>query len=402
MFINRSFLFLWLGQGLSQFATNVLVFFISFFIYKQTSSNIAVSGALLSFLVPSFLSSILAGVIVDRMGKKWVLFISNLIRAFIVFFLFFFEGNISFMYFFIALLALTTQFFMPAESSIIPRIVSAKRLITANAYFSITIYLTLILGFLFSPILFKILQYKALFVVLILYIVAAIAVYFVDVKEPVFYTNFRQPVTDLLSKFRTNFLFILRNFFKNKSINRNVSQIIIIQVVLFVLISLAPGFADKILKIPVEDLSFLIVFPTAIGFLIASLIISRLKKINELSYIHTSFWLLGLIFLTIFWLSQYQSRALVNDLNFISLMLFGFFSGVIIILSYARLQRSNNAEGNAGYFGILNALVNLASIVPVLLSGYLSDFFGTDKIMGVISIIFFILAVRYKSDVTSK
>jgi hypothetical protein len=37
-----------------------------------------------------------------------------------------------------------------------------------------------------------------------------------------------------------------------------------------------------------------------------------------------------------------------------------------------------------------------------LLSGYLSDFFGTDKIMGVISIIFFILAVRYKSDVTSK
>lgn len=398
MFINRSFLFLWLAQSLSQFATNVLVFFIAFFIYKQTSSNIAVSGALLSFLVPSFLSSILAGVLVDRMGKKWVLFISNILRALIVFILFFFEKNITFMYLFIGLLALTTQFFMPAESSIIPRIVPAKKLIIANAYFSITIYLTLILGFLVSPLLFKLLGYKALFIIFILYIISAIVVYFVNLKEPVFYTNFKQPISNLFSKFKSNFSFILRNFFQNKNINSNVSNVILIQVVLFVLISLAPGFADKILKIPAEDLSFLIVFPTAIGFLIASIIISRLKKINESLFLHASFWLLGLVFLSIFFLSQFKSRAVVNDLNFISLSIFGFLSGVIIIISYSRLQRSNNTEGNAGYFGILNALVNLASIIPVLLSGFLSDFFGADKIMGLISIVFFGMAIRFKKD----
>lgn len=352
----------------------------------------------MSFLIPSFLSSILAGVLVDRMGKKWVLFFSNLVRALIVFFLFFFEKNISFMYLFIGLLALTTQFFMPAESSIIPRIVPSKKLIVANAYFSITIYLTLILGFLISPILFKMAGYRALFFVFILYVVSAIVVYFVNLKEPIFYTNFKQPVHHLFVKFKSNFGFILRNFFQNKNINSNVSHVIVIQVVLFVMISLAPGFADKILKIPVEDLSFLIVFPTAIGFLIASIIISRLKKINESMFINTSFWLLGIIFACIFFLSQFQSRVIVNDLNFISLIIFGFFSGVVIIISYSRLQRNTNAEGNAGYFGILNALVNLASIIPVLLSGFLSDFFGADKIMGLISVVFFILALRYKKD----
>ncbi|HLL60582.1 MAG TPA: hypothetical protein VK338_02605, partial [Candidatus Nitrosocosmicus sp.] len=165
--------------------------------------------------------------------------------------------------------------------------------------------------------------------------------------------------------------------------------------VMFVLISLAPGFADKILKIPVEDLSFLIVFPTAIGFLISSVLISRAKQINENLYTKVSLWSLGFVFLFIFLLSQFKSRVILNDLNFIALVLFGFFSGAVVILAYANLQKSNSDEGRAGYFGILNALVSLASIIPVMLSGFLSDFFGVDKIIIVVSIVFFFIAFRF-------
>jgi MFS family permease len=365
---------------------------VSFFIYKQTASNTAVSFALLSFLIPSFISSILAGVIVERMGKRWVLIMANLLRAGIVFLMFFMEKNIGFLYLFIGLLALTTQFFTPAESSIIPRIVPQNKLISANAYFSITIYLTLILGFLISPFAFKFFGYKTVFIIFFIYILSAVVLYFLRLNEPVFYTNFKQPFKHLMRKFKDTFMYTFVNFWTNKNVNKNVFSVIIVQVVLFVLIALAPGFADKILRIPVEDLSFLIVFPTAIGFLISSLLISRMHVKRSEQYTNYSFLALAITFSTIFITSQFKSRELFNIINFGLLALVGFFSGVIIILAYSNLQKDDLGQGRAGYFGLLNAFVTLASVLPVLLSGFLSDFFGVDKILLVVALSFFAIS----------
>ena len=180
---------------------------------------------------------------------------------------------------------------------------------------------------------------------------------------------------------------------RDKSISQCIFSIVFLQVVFFILIALSPGFADKILKIPVEDLSFLIVLPIALGFLIASLVVNRIdiaykqKKLSRVFFI-----LCGSIFLFIFVISQFHSRSFFNFLNFILFVGFGFSSGIIMIISYTNLQKATSDERRAGYFGLLNALINIASIIPVFLSGILSDVFGVDKIAVWLAIVFFIVS----------
>jgi len=366
----------------------------------------AVSLTLLAFIIPSLVSSVLAGVVVCRMGKKWVLFLSNLFRAVIVFLMFFAEKNFFYLYGLIFLMALTAQFFAPAESSIIPQLVPKDKLITANAYFSTTGNLTLIAGVFLSPILFKLFAYKTVFFIFFMFLTAAASIYFLRLKEPLFYTNFKQPIEGLVKKFQYHLSFIIKNFIKDKKINQNVFYIILLQVVLFVLITLAPGFADKILQAPIEDLSFLIIFPTAVGFVMAAFVIPWFKKIKEKALIRGSFFGIGLVFLAIFAISQITRTnfSFLNGLkflNFFLLICFGFFSELVIVIAYAGLQKETRVGKRAGYFGLLNAFVNLASIIPILLSGILSDMFGVDKIVLLLGLVFLGLSVTQSRFVYS-
>lgn len=398
MLHNRSFLYLWTAQILSQFATHILLFFITFFIYKKTASNTAVSIGLLVYLLPSFISSIFAGVVVDRMGKKWILFFTTVLRAFFVFLMFFTEGNIIYLYVLICLLAFTTQFFTPAESSIIPKIVSRNQLVAANAYSATSMNLSLIGGFLISPFFFKFFGFNTIFFIFGAYALSALILYFLPIQEPVFYTNFKQPMGGLIKKFFMHLIFTIKNFVKDKTINRCVSTIVFFHVVFFILIASSPGFADKILKIPVEDLSFLMVFPIALGFLIASFAVNRIKKNNENKIQQRFFILCGFIFFSIFIISQFHSRSFFNLLNFLLLAGFGFSSGIIIIIAYTHLQKATIDERRAGHFGLLNAFINAASVIPVFFSGVLSDVFGVDKIVLILALIFFLAVFSRKTQ----
>lgn len=396
MVINSQFTYLWLGQTLSQLATNLSIFFIGFFLYKKTSSNILVSLTLLTFLIPSSLSSFLAGVVVSRMGKKWVLFLSNLLRSLIILLMFFLERNIIYLYLLMFFLALVAQFFSPAESSIIPQLVPKNRLITANAYFSITSNLTLVAAIFLSPLFFKFYGFKALLLVFAMFILSAVCIYLLRLSEPLFYTNFNQPVNGLLKKFQYHVSLIFKKFLKNNKINRNFFNILLFQIVIFILIALAPGFADKVLRIPVEDLSFLIVFPVTVGFILGSFAISFLKKIEQNKLIRFCFFSVSFLFFAIFVESQLikTSSSFFNLVNFFLLLGFGFFAQLVVITSYANLQKKTEKSEIAGYFGLLNAFVNLASIIPVLLSGILSDMFGVDKVVFLLGLIFLTLTAR--------
>ena len=71
---------------------------------------------------------------------------------------------------------------------------------------------------------------------------------------------------------------------------------------------------------------------------------------------------------------------------------------MIMIVSYANLQKVTGEERRAGYFGLLNALINIASAIPVFFSGILSDVFGVDKIVIVLAIVFFIVSFRMQKN----
>ncbi|HLD24611.1 MAG TPA: MFS transporter, partial [Patescibacteria group bacterium] len=70
VFSNRLFLRLWMSQMTSQLSSNILIFLLALLVYKQTGSNVAVSGLFLSYGLPSLLFGVIAGTIVDRLDRR--------------------------------------------------------------------------------------------------------------------------------------------------------------------------------------------------------------------------------------------------------------------------------------------------------------------------------------------
>src|SRR5687768_8469121 len=119
----RSFLMLWLGEIFTQVSVNLLNFLLIFLVFSLTKSNTAVAWLVISFTLPAIFFGWIAGVYVDRWDKKKVLFATNIIRAVLLVILAFFDTNLLLIYAVSFLVALVTQFFIPAESPMIPQVV---------------------------------------------------------------------------------------------------------------------------------------------------------------------------------------------------------------------------------------------------------------------------------------
>src|SRR5450756_1316810 len=78
---NRSFLLLWLAQLLSQVVFNAANYGIIALVTAITHSTTLVGLAIVSFTLPAVPFSLLAGVYVDYLDKRMVLWVSNALRA---------------------------------------------------------------------------------------------------------------------------------------------------------------------------------------------------------------------------------------------------------------------------------------------------------------------------------
>ena len=78
---NRSFLLLWLAQLLSQIVFNAANYGVIAIVTAITHSTVMVGLAIVSFTLPAVPFSLLAGVYVDYLDKRLVLWVSNALRA---------------------------------------------------------------------------------------------------------------------------------------------------------------------------------------------------------------------------------------------------------------------------------------------------------------------------------
>src|SRR5581483_9509441 len=115
-------------------------------------SGIMSGIAIISFTLPAVPFSLLAGVYVDYLNKRLVLWVSNALRAtttgLIVVALLWNPHMLLPLYFLTFVISLVTQFFTPAEASAIPLLVSKHDLAPALSLFNITFTIAQALGFL--------------------------------------------------------------------------------------------------------------------------------------------------------------------------------------------------------------------------------------------------------------
>jgi MFS family permease len=158
LFKNRQFMALWIAQVFSQFADRaVFVLFVAILTRTQANSAhpIHIGGAELTswlyvaFTIPAILLSPVAGVYVDRWSHRWVMVLSNLVRgacvALIVLPAVSQSLKIDFALAF--LISVGCQFFGPAETASIPRLVRKEELYAANSLFFTTMMIALGFGF---------------------------------------------------------------------------------------------------------------------------------------------------------------------------------------------------------------------------------------------------------------
>jgi MFS family permease len=162
---NRNFLALWSGQVFSQMADKVyLVLVIALVASQFQAAGQTISGwvsaIMIAFTIPAVLFGSVAGVFVDRWSKKGVLVATNLLRGALVLAMppllwiskdwglvaglpvgFYILLGLTF------LVSTLTQFFAPAEQSVMPLIVERHRLLSANSLYTMTMMASVIVGF---------------------------------------------------------------------------------------------------------------------------------------------------------------------------------------------------------------------------------------------------------------
>ncbi len=132
---NHEFRNLWCGQVVSELGDWLNSIAIYALILKLSDSGMAMAGAMMAKLLPIVLVSPIAGVIVDRVSRKRVMIISDLLRCGVVlgFLLVEDQGTLWLVYTLVIVEISLSGFFEPARSAIIPSLVPKKDLVTANA-----------------------------------------------------------------------------------------------------------------------------------------------------------------------------------------------------------------------------------------------------------------------------
>ncbi len=135
----------------------MVLFGLTVIVVNSTSSNTAVSLLILSFLVPAVLFSAVAGVYVDRIDRRLILIVTNLLRGVAFVALYLVGTNFALILLLNIVISTITVFFAPAELAMIPVLVPRNQLLAANGIFTLTLNAAFALGFaLLGPLVVKV------------------------------------------------------------------------------------------------------------------------------------------------------------------------------------------------------------------------------------------------------
>jgi len=157
----------WLAQAISLFGDRLNNFSLVALIstYSQDPS-MTLAALYLSMFLPLFILAPMIGLVVDRLDKRWILIITDIVRAGLVFLIpFVYSTGDNFLGIFIIVFILSTGnlFFLPAKSALIPEIVPSEKLVRVNSILWTAGIIGMVAGFLGGGIIFDRLSWRHCF-----------------------------------------------------------------------------------------------------------------------------------------------------------------------------------------------------------------------------------------------
>lgn len=401
----RPFMFLWFSEIFSQIAVNMLNFILIIVAFELTNSNTAVSGIVLSFTIPAILFGVLAGVYVDKRNKKAVLVVTNFLRAALLIVLALFHMNIFVIYLLSFVITTVTQFFIPAETPIIPHLVSKNLLLSANALFGMALYGSILIAYALSgPFLLFFRQDYVFLILAGFFLIASVFAQLIIVPA-------EKKKKEVGGKFNLAFKDEIKNLFsilsKTKEVYHSLFLLTFSQVIILIMAVIGPGYAKHILDINVNEFPIYFVTPAAMGTFLGAIIIGNFwHKHKKESLATIGVLMSGASIFLLPYGSKVASRSFVHELNFylphflsiniLHIMIFlafllGFANALILVPSNTLLQEKTTDNLRGKVYGALNALVGLFSLLPIILVGGFADLIGVGSVLtgiGVIILIF--------------
>ena len=433
---NRPFLLLWLAQLSTQVGGNMVMLGLLVIISSNYSgSKVAISVLLLCFLAPAIIFSALAGVVVDRVDKRLVLLVTNVLRGAAYVLAFLLSSNLLLLYLLMILVSTVTTFFGPAEASMIPFLVPRSQLLAANGLFALTTNAAFALGFaLFGPFVIAIAGPQALIlIVAALYFVAAVFCVILptslpplpppaslpssipfslpaSLPSPASAVESGRAVVVAGKAVKGTFGQLVEGISyirEHHNVGWSLSYMGVTGALIGILAVLGPDFAKTSLGLGDKGL-VVVVLPLGLGIVTGVLGINAYghyfprRRIIEAGLIVLGLLLVLLSFvgsISRFLNVQIAAAAEVHGLQDLSqvlsllsmVMAIAFVAGicyaVVAISAQTQLQEELPEDVRGRVFGILNMLVSVSSLLPIMVVGPAADLVGASTVLLVVSLV---------------
>ena len=145
---QRNFALLWFAGLISLIGDWMLMIGLPIYVYILTHSALATGVMFIAGILPQIALGSVAGVFVDRWDRKRVMLITNVLLAVCLLPLLLFHSvSLLWVVYIVAFLeSLISQFFTPAESALLPRLVHEEQLASANSVSSLNGNLARLIG----------------------------------------------------------------------------------------------------------------------------------------------------------------------------------------------------------------------------------------------------------------
>lgn len=410
---NRSFVLLWLAQLISQIGFNAANYGILTTVATITGGSALLSGvAIISFTLPAVPFSLLAGVYVDYLDKRLVLWVSNALRAvataLMVLALIWNPKTVLLLLVLNFFISMVTQFFMPAESSAIPLLVGTRNLVPALSLFNITLNVAQAIGFLllgrlvenfFAPFSlslgmtrFTVTPHDMLFTVIaVSYLICTLLILAIPRAKLQSLLNLehrlpKSPGKQMWAIVQRDVKGSWKFIRKDRNLYLALLQVSFVSVLLLVIGQLAPVFVQHILHMSPDDLTILFA-PAGFGLVLGGLIMPLLARYigkPRLIAVGSIVTALGLILLPASQSIAHQTHLpqswalfIVGALAFV----LGLSLDMINIPAQTVMQERAPEEERGRILSFQFMLYNAGSIPVLLFSGLIGQTLGIGIIM---------------------
>lgn len=399
---NKGFLNLWINQILVQLSFNALNFTLIIWVFKLTNSSTAVSALLFAIFLPVVIFGLFTGVLVDIIDRRKIIMTINFFLSLLFFSLIFLKGNYP------AILAVTffvnalSQFYVSAEASAIPIIVSRDQLLAANSLFSTTFFSAFLIGFGLSGPLISHLGINFIFTMggIILAVAFLLSLIFPSIKsvpdeagKRLIWAFAQRKYSDIRQIMIFEISATIRLIRGKLTVLTSILILAGVQMVTGILAVLVPGFLEKSLQIKATDASYVLIIPLGLGIVAGGIILGRLGSSfirrnlvsRSILFAGVMFFLVGaapLISPAIRYFRHPKPVPFFYQLPLSKILAVGSFllgmALVSILVPSQTVLQENTPNANRGkVFSILGVAMAGLSLMPVFIAGILADIFGT-------------------------